>query len=336
MRGRLMAGGLLVAVAVAGLIFALPFAFPTPPPIITRVTATALFSPNDDGRRDVARVNLRVREAAEVTLEVRDDDVLVRTLLDGGTQPRGPVTAQWDGTDEAGRTVPDGTYSLRLRARAGAKRFNVSRTIRIDTSPPRFTRMAVRSAALQPVGRGRCRLVLSADDDVRVRFGLRAVGATTTIRAVGPRPLRAGRTLVWRWDGRRGNSPGADGLYRIDATIRDAAGNLARRAATCWRADLVGTTRPARPRSGQRIGAQLRDAAGRALPLGTPVALALYERAAIPGRDPGRPIGPRVGGRARGTLASATVRLPLRTAPRRLWLVAETPAGRALIPVGGL
>ncbi len=40
-------------------VFVLPFAFPTPPPIVTRFQATQLFSPDGDGRRDVARIDVR-------------------------------------------------------------------------------------------------------------------------------------------------------------------------------------------------------------------------------------------------------------------------------------
>jgi hypothetical protein len=325
---------MLACVVLAALIFALPFAFPTPPPIITRIKATVLFSPNEDGRRDLARVVLRVREPSNVTLEVRNDDGLVRSLLDGDLQPRGSVTADWDGLDEQGRRVADGTYSLRLRARSGRKQFNISRTIGVDTTAPRFERLTVRSGAFQRRQSGRCRILAVSSDDARVRIDVRRGAGSAPVRAVGPRPVKAGEVLEWRWDGRAGGTPQPEGLYRIVARLTDSAGNAVTRSATCWLARVSGRSVPRRPRPGDRIRALVRDARGRPLPPGTEVHLALYEREATPGRDPGRPIGRRVGGRASGPMSVASVRLPLRRSPRTLWLVAVTSEGRALIPIG--
>jgi hypothetical protein len=44
--------------------FVLPFAFPTPPPIVSRFQATRLFSPDGNGHRDQARINIRLHEAS--------------------------------------------------------------------------------------------------------------------------------------------------------------------------------------------------------------------------------------------------------------------------------
>ncbi len=331
---RWMALGMLASVVFAALIFALPFAFPTPPPIITRIKATVLFSPNDDGRRDVARVLLRVREPSDVTLEVRDDDGLVRSLIDGELQPRGSVTRDWDGLDEQGRPVPDGTYSLRLRASAGRKQFNISRTISVDTTAPAFDRFAVRSTAFQRRQRGRCRVLIQSTDDARVNIEVRRKTVAQPLRSVGPRPLKAGETLDWRWNGMVGGEPQPEGLYRVTAQLRDAAGNSVTRSATCWLARVSGRIVPRRAAAGDRVRAVVFDEQGRPLPPDTNVQLAIYERDATPGRDAGPPIGRRVGGRASGPMSTATVRLPVRISPRTLWLVAVTPEGQALIPIG--
>ncbi|MBY0397874.1 MAG: hypothetical protein K2X91_15585, partial [Thermoleophilia bacterium] len=61
-RHAVVGAAMVVLFVVALGIFVLPFAFPTPPPIVTRFQATSLFSPNGDGRRDVARVNVRLSE----------------------------------------------------------------------------------------------------------------------------------------------------------------------------------------------------------------------------------------------------------------------------------
>jgi hypothetical protein len=135
-------------------IFLLPFAFPTPPPIVTRFQATQLFSPNGDGRRDVARVNVRLHEPSRVTIEIQKDGESLVTLVDDEQWPRGFESTQWFGRDRLGRLLPDGTYAIKLAARAGEKQFNKPRNIVIDTTAPRIASLAVESATLADAGRG--------------------------------------------------------------------------------------------------------------------------------------------------------------------------------------
>lgn len=328
---RLVAVAVLALAITGAAIFALPFAFPTAPPIITRFKATVTFSPNGDGLRDTAQVLLRVRQPSDVLLEVRDDDGVVQTLIDE-RKPRGLAPVTWDGTDEQGNTVPDGTYALRLRAEAGRRKFNVSRTITVDTTAPRFARFEVRSAAFQRRQRGRCRVQIEADDDARLVVEVQRT-SSALLRRIGPRPVKESQLFTWHWSATQGGEPLDPGLYRIQARIRDGAGNGATRSASCWVSNVSGVPVPARPSRGDKVGALVRNAEGEALPPNTPVQLALYERNATPGQDPGRPLGTRVGGRASGPMATTRVTLPRRRPPGELWLVATTPQGQALIPL---
>jgi hypothetical protein len=325
----------MLALAVLGLaVFVLPFAYTTPPPIVTRFTATSLFSPNGDGRRDVARVSIRVRTPSHVALDVRDSGGRsVRLLLD---EERGPGWSRlsWGGRDEAGRTLPDGQYVLALRARSGRKRFNISRRIVLDTTAPRIERMDVASAALAG-GPGECRTSLVAADDARARVEVARATGGPPVLALGFRPIAGGGELRWTWDGRgRGGRPVRPGLYVVRGVLRDAPGNETARIRSCWVGHIVGRAVPPRPQPGERVGVALTDSTGRPLPGATPTQLALYRRAATPGRHLTGPLGPRVGGRARGRADRVSVRLPRRLRPDALWLVATTPRGRALVPLG--
>ncbi len=60
----------------------------------------------------------------------------VRVLETDRAVPRGWFRAAWGGADDAGIPAPDGVYSLRLRAKAGAKVFRTSRRIVIDREGP--------------------------------------------------------------------------------------------------------------------------------------------------------------------------------------------------------
>ena len=81
-RRGIVAAAMLALFVIALGIFLLPFAFPTPPPIVTRFQATQLFSPNGDGRRDAARVNVRLHEPSRVTIAIQKEGEPIVTLVD--------------------------------------------------------------------------------------------------------------------------------------------------------------------------------------------------------------------------------------------------------------
>jgi hypothetical protein len=331
-------GGGMVALAVLGLaVFVLPFAYTTPPPIVTQFRGTLLFSPNGDGQRDVAVVSIRLHQPGRVTLEVRNGNGnTVRRLAVDEARGKGSRPTRWGGRDDAGRRLADGTYVLALRARSGRKRFNISRRIVIDTAPPRPAEMTVASAALAGPGDGQCRLTLTTADAGSVEIAAAPGPSLPAIVTLGPRPADSNEKLHWTWDGRgRDGRPVPPGLYVVRVTLRDAAGNRLERLRSCWVGHITGRPVPASAASGDRVGVALSGADGGPLPPATPVRLALYRRTATPGESLGAPLGARVGGQARGRAGQVTVRLPERIRADALWLVASTRDGRALIPLGG-
>lgn len=330
----------MTALAVLGLvIFVLPFAYTTPPPVVTQFRATSLFSPNGDNERDTAVVSIRFDKPGRLTLEVRDGEGrTVATLARNEARPRGSKPTKWDGTDDAGVVLLDGTYVLNLRSSSGKREFNRSRKITIDTVPPRPHVLTVESAALAGPGDGQCRLTLTAADAGSVEISAAALGAADAapITTLGPRPVKADETLKWTWDGRDASKRRVTpGVYVVRAVLLDAAGNRLERIRTCWVGHVTGEAVPANAAAGERVGVVLSDATGKTMPESTPVRLALYRRAGTPGQTPAGPLGARIGGQARGPVGRATVRLPKRIRPDALWLVATTASGRALVPLGG-
>jgi FlgD Ig-like domain len=334
LRAGVIAGATLALFALAIGLFVLPFAYPTPPPIVTRFQATRVFSPNarPDGTRDVARVSVRLRQRSRVTLEIKDSKghVVLRLLDD--THPRGWIRPIWTGRDQAGARVPDGTYSLALRARSGRKRWNSSRRIVVDTTPPSLRSLEVTSAALSEEAGAECRLTVTSRGDGGLT--LEAVRAGRVLRRLGPRPVSDDETVHWSWDGVRDDGrPARVGLVLLRARLADASGNPIVREHSCWLGRIVGRAVPSDPAAGARVRVHLRTAAGAALDPGTPTALALYRRVGTPGRDLGSPLGRRVARAARGPAGRVTLRLPARVRPSALWLVATTRRGVALIPL---
>lgn len=340
-RGRraAVATTMLALFVVALGVFLLPFAFPTPPPIVTRFQATALFSPNDDGRRDAARINIRLHEPSRVTIEIVRDGTPVIVLLDDIAKGKGFFSQKWDGVDALGRTLPDGTYAIKLGARGpGDKQFNKPRKIVIDTTPPRPAQMTVASATLSTAGPGECRLSFESRDPGSLVLEARRLDGTDPVRRLGARPVRAGEPVRWAWDGR--DSTGQDaapGPYVISAAVSDPARNRTTRERTCWVGNLAGTPSIGRPRPRDRVGVSLRTSAGAPLPPETPISLSLRRRTGTPGVTSGDPLGGQIGKAVRGRAGTVRIVLPARVNPAALWLVANTLDGRssALIDLGG-
>jgi len=111
----------------------------TRPPEVQEVTRQSpYFSPNRDGRFDRARISFKLKQADDVTATVvnRDGDT-VTTLVDDRRLPAGQrLRLVWDGTDARSRTVPDGTYRIRLNLRRQGRAVLIPRNITKDTRPP--------------------------------------------------------------------------------------------------------------------------------------------------------------------------------------------------------
>ena len=337
-RRAVVATTMLVLFVVTLGIFLLPFAFPTPPPIVTRFQATVLFSPNDDGRRDSARVNIRLHDPSRVTIEIFKDGAPVVALLDDIAQERGFFSTAWDGTDSMGRRLPDGVYAIKLRARSGDKQFNTTRNITIDTVAPRPAAMTVMSATLAGAGPGECRLTFTSHDPASLVLEARRPNGTEPVRRLGARPVRPDEPTRWAWNGRdTAGQALAPGLYVISAALSDSAANRSVRARTCWVGYVAGTPSIARPRPRDRVGVTLRRTDGTTVPGSTPISLTLRRRTGTPGMTGGDPLGREVGRGVRGRAGSVRILMPPRVNPQALWLVASTLDGRssALIDLGG-
>jgi flagellar hook assembly protein FlgD len=329
-RRGVVAAVMLALFVIALGIFLIPFAFPTPPPIVTRFQSTQLFSPNGDGRRDVARVNIRLHEPSDVTVEIQKDGNPVMTLVDGERRQKGFESTEFFGRDRLGRLLPDGTYAIKLIARSGDKKFEKSRKIVLDTTAPRIDELSVTSATLAGPGRGECRVALTATDPGSVVLQARPAGGGEAVRRLGARPVRADGTVRWLWDGT--DADGRDvppGLYVIDASLSDAARNRDEQVATCWVGRMAGAPVPDDPRPRDRVRVRLRGTDGARVAPSTRIALTLRRRTGTPGQNLGDPLGEQVGGGAKGPAGTVSVRIPPGINPAALWLVATTLDGHA-------
>ena len=175
------------------------------PPALTVAAAAAAISPDGDGVADTVRLRWTSAEPTRGTLRVLRGRAVIRSWpIDGAS---GAVT--WNGRDAAGRTVPDGRYTVVVTAAdALANRATARVPLVVDRTVGalRWDR-----TAFSPQDGDR--ILPTATVAVRVaraaRLTLRVLDAAgTEVRAAWrDRPFTAG-TAAWRWDGRA-----ADGAW---------------------------------------------------------------------------------------------------------------------------
>jgi hypothetical protein len=205
------------------------------PAVVGEFRRTPFFSPNSDGRFDRATVRFEIRERDRVTLAVVDaDGDEVRELMGGRTVlPYREVRARWDGRDDDGERVQDGTYRYRITLPDQGRNVVMPESVRLDTTAPRPRVTAigpVRDKAPRPEllpAPGGGEAVVHVDAPGRKKKILLFKTAPGPVRAVGePIPLPDDAT-EWRWSGRtesgRAVSPGT---YLVAVQARDQAGNI--------------------------------------------------------------------------------------------------------------
>jgi hypothetical protein len=200
--------------------------------VVKRITLK--FSPNGDGRRDEAKIRVRVREADDVTLAIVDaNDTEVRRLATAVPAVEGrSVRVEWDGRTESGQRAPEGIYRVRVSLRHGGRAVTLRPGTRIDLTAPKPTVLAggpdgtkwITGPVAGPVP-FRVRVV-SRTFPTRMQVRRTDLGAPRVVAAFTlPPGEREGE-----WDGRAGGAPAPPGTYQLVAAVRDRAGNVGRSA----------------------------------------------------------------------------------------------------------
>jgi len=194
------------------------------PSPVGRIEIDRVLSPVCGCDKRAAMIRIGLMRTDTVTLElVSSAGDSVRTLVDRQRYPAGrDVKVLWNGRDEVGNVVPDGSYRPRLTLESGARSFVLRNPIVLDTRAPKITVTRVSTKVFSPDGDGR-------NDRVVVRYRLDGP-AHGVLRVDGKRweytkfkPLEG--SLTWNGKRRQGRALPA-GVHRLVAAAVDEAGNV--------------------------------------------------------------------------------------------------------------
>jgi hypothetical protein len=192
------------------------------------------FSPNGDGRRDVARIRLRIRRDDDVTVSMVDDNgsEVKRLATAVAATPDQPLRLSWDGRANDGSDAPEGYYRVRVSLRRGNRAVTLRPGVNLDLTAPRPTvnvggpdgRDWITGPVAAPIPFGV--IVTSRRLPTRIRVYRTDLGTPREVATLTLAPgVREGT-----WDGRVDGAPAPAGDYQIVAFVRDQAGNVGRSA----------------------------------------------------------------------------------------------------------
>ena len=200
------------------------------PPVLSRLTVFPFFSPNGDGRFDVARVSFKVKKTDDVSVSVLDSSGdAVRELMGSRRVASSElVRLKWDGRTDDGARVPDGRYRYRVTLQHEGRSVVPATSVRLDTTPPRprVTSIGPSHAfgpELMPNGGDAVVHLDTPGHKPVVRLFKTAPGPTRLV--LEDDSLQDGAN-VWTWDGKTPSGrPVSPGTYVVSIETRDVAGN---------------------------------------------------------------------------------------------------------------
>lgn len=209
--------------AATGLAFVLTERLKLTPSPIRGTLVTKVFSPVCDCETDRASIRFRLRRPDTVSVAIVDGDEVIRELLRSEPE-RGPVEVTWDGRDEAGRVVEEGSYRPQVRLAREHETIRLPNPIRVDVTRPGLTLVSLRPRVISPDGDRRRDLTIA-----RYRSDEPA-SAILYVDGIRHTRLRGRRTEGrLDWNGKIAGEAVAQGVYRLSYSARDEAGNLASR-----------------------------------------------------------------------------------------------------------
>jgi hypothetical protein len=169
-----------------------------------------------------ADISFRLRKGDRLSVAIVDSEgSVVRSLVSSDRVSRGRQELAWDGRDDGGRIVDDGSYKPRVHLAGAHRTILLPNPILVDSAKPKISY------------RGQSLRLFSPDGDYRFDYLTVRFRANEPVRAV----LYANGHLVVKakkfqasgalpWNGRADGLPRPSGRYRLRLRGIDRAGNL--------------------------------------------------------------------------------------------------------------
>jgi hypothetical protein len=186
---------------------------------ISRPHFNVVFSPGCSCLHDTAHLPVRLKKAETIDAMIVDSEGNeVRTLTVASARGPGPTVLLWDGEDDRGEIVQDGTYRLRLRFDRSDRSIVIPNPIQVDTRAPTIELVGVAPRAPEPAQA----VTVAARSSERGRLLVYASGRLVArSRLGGPGVVRL------TWDGTvRGRRPLPAGEYALTLAVQDRGGNI--------------------------------------------------------------------------------------------------------------
>jgi hypothetical protein len=186
---------------------------------VSRPRFKSVFSPICACPGETARLAVRLRDADTIDAVIVDEDGNpVRTLVSGESYAPGRTVFRWDGRNDRGEIVPDGTYRLRLHFAEADRTILIPDTVRVDTRPPTIELVSLEPRRLERGGEG-ATIVVRLTERARP---LLLVNGELVLRGLLGYPGSARLT----WDGTVEGHALSRGRYALTLEAQDRAGNV--------------------------------------------------------------------------------------------------------------
>lgn len=179
------------------------------------------FSPVCRCASDRAHISFRLRRADHVTLSIVDSNGhTVAKLVSGRALRAGRVSFVWNGRDQQGDVVREGSYRPKLELAHHHRTIVLPDPMRVDTTPPKVRIVSAKPLAISPDGDGRAdafRVVYTVSEPAKA---LLLVDGKQRVRTLH-RPLHG----VVSWFGRIAGHALPPGAHHVQLVVVDEAGN---------------------------------------------------------------------------------------------------------------
>jgi len=134
------------------------------------------FSPNADGTEDITTIYYTLSTACTVTIEVYDSkDKFKKRLIEGKSKSAGENSETWDGKDDTGKIVSNGTHTYKITATDGMGNTGERQgTVRVEN--------LVSVVSTIPKDNGY--FVIGEEKDVKITFNRHMSSATMTLESI--------------------------------------------------------------------------------------------------------------------------------------------------------